>query len=380
MSTVTVRKYSYLLFILVTVLLVFSCKKSINSSNINVEAEILKEMQDKRIPSVVSAIVKGNEIVWEGTFGLADVESSKPTDRLTIYSTQSISKLFVSISVFQLWENNRLDLLADINDYLPFNVRNPNYPNIAITPHMLLNHTSSLAWPVQVDDHLPDFEYFFDLDNVPLISEWIPQYILANGLYYRSTVWKDFKPGTQELYSNIGASLLALIIENITGMDYRDYCRENILLPLEMENSAFRPLYLDEVRLVTPYYDSNYPIHHFSYRHYPAGNLNSNIIDISHFISTILNSGEFNGIRILKNETLEKMLELQNSATGMANLWNHRLGGRIAKAGGGTGFSAWIEWQFDADIGFVILSNKYNESVYPHGRIYDLIRYQCNTY
>jgi hypothetical protein len=74
------------------------------------------------------------------------------------------------------------------------------------------------------------------------------------------------------------------------------------------------------------------------------------------------------------------MLELQNSSTGMANLWNHRLGNRIAKAGGGTGFSAWTEWQFDSDIGFVIFSNKYNESVYPHGRIYDLIRYQSNNY
>ncbi len=84
--------------------------------------------------------------------------------------------------------------------------------------------------------------------------------------------------------------------------------------------------------------------------------------------------------KILENETFEKMLELQNSATGMANLWNNRLGNRIAKAGGGTGFSAWIEWHFDSDIGFVIFSNKYNESVYPHGRIYDLIRYQSNNY
>ena len=374
------KRCSLLLFIVIAILLQFGCKKSINSSDIDVEAEILKEMQDKRIPSVVACIVKGDEIVWEGSFGLADVENSKPASRLTLYSLQSISKLFVAIAIFQLLENGKIDLQADINGYLPFDIGNKNYPDIAITPHMLLNHTSSLAWPVQADDHLPNFEYFFDLDNVPPISEWIPQYILTNGIYYRPAVWKNFKPGTQELYSNIGVSLLALIIENITGIDYRDYCRENILIPLEMENSAFRPQYMNEELLVTPYYNSNYPVKQFTYRHYPAGNINSNIVDFSHFISAILNFSEYNGIRILEKETFEKMLELQNSATGMANLWNHRLGNRIAKYGGGTGYSTFVEWQFDSDISYFIFSNKYNESVYPHGRIHDLIRYQSSHY
>ncbi len=380
MIKISVKRYSIIIFFVIVVLLQFGCKKSINSSDIDVEAEILKEMDDKRIPSVVAAIVKGNEIVWEGTFGLADVESTRSTDRITLYNIESISKLFVSISIFQLWEDHRIDLSADINEYLPFDVRNPNYPDIAITPHMLLNHTSSLAWPVQIEDHLPDFEYFFDLDNVPPISEWVPQYILTNGIHYRPAVWKNFKPGTQELYSNIGVSLLALIIENITGIDYRVYCRENILLPLSMEDSAFRPEYLNEDLLVTPYYNSNHPVKQFTYRHYPAGNIKSNLSDFSNFISTILNFGEHNGIRILEKETFDKMLELQNSATGMANLWNRRLGNRIAKYGGGTGYSSFVEWQFDSDIGFVIFSNKYNESVYPHGHIYDLIRYQSNNY
>lgn len=357
-----------------------SCDLSTDSNDIDVEAEILKEMQDKRIPSVVACIVKGDEIVWEGTFGLADVESAKQTDRLILYNIQSISKLFVSISTFQLWENGMIDLNADINQYLPFDVRNPEYPDNPITPHMLLNHTSSLAWPVQKDDHLPDFEYFFNLNNVPSISEWIPQYILPDGEFYRTAVWKGFQPGEQELYSNIGVSLLALIIENITNMDYRDYCRQFLFEPLGMNYSGFRPEYIDEELLVTPYYDSNYPFDSFSYRHYPAGNIKSNIEDYSHFLIAILNNGEYYGNQILKPSTVKKMFEIQNPKSGMANLWNHRIGNCIAKAGGGTGFSSWTEWHFDSDIGFILFSNKYNESVYPHGQIYELVRYQSNQY
>ncbi len=275
--------------------------------------------------------------------------------------------------------NDLIELEGDINQYLPFNVRNPIYPDVAITTHMLLNHTSSLAWP-KSEDRLPNFEYFFNHDEVPLISDWIPDYILPNGNNYRNTVWKDFQPGELELYSNIGVSLLALIVENISGMDFRDYCREFILEPLEMFDSAFRLENMDEGLLATPYYNSNYPIEQFVYRHYPAGNLKSNIEDFSHFIAVYLNNGEYNTKRILESTTIEKMFEIQNPVSGMANLWNHRLGDCIGKYGGGTGYSAYVEWHFDVGIGMFIFSNKYNESVYPLGRIYELVRYQSNNY
>jgi len=361
-------------------ILMQSCDLSINSDDIDVEAEILKEIQDNRIPSVVACIVKENSIVWEGAFGLADKEKSIPADRNTLYNIESITKLFVSISTMQLWEKGLIDLDEDINQYMPFDVRNPNYPELQITPHMLLNHTSSLAWPVQKEDHLPDFEYFFSHDEVPLISEWIPEYILLEGKHYRNAVWKDIKPGEMELYSNIGVSLMALIIENITGMDFRDYCRDNILIPLDMKDTAFRIENMKEELLATPYYGNNYPVDQFVYRHYPAGNLKSNIEDFSHFITTFLNNGVYENNRILKQVTVEKMFEVQNPRTGMANLWNHRLGGRIGKYGGGTGWSAYVELHFEANMGIFIFSNKYNESVYPHGRIYDLVHYQSNQY
>ena len=74
------------------------------------------------------------------------------------------------------------------------------------------------------------------------------------------------------------------------------------------------------------------------------------------------------------------MFEIQNPVTGMANLWNHRLGDCIGKYGGGTGYSAYVEWHFNSNIGMFIFSNKYNDSVYPLGKIYDLVRHQLNNY
>jgi CubicO group peptidase (beta-lactamase class C family) len=364
---------------IIGLLILNSCDKSIEPNAIAIESEILEELNNFNIPSVVACIVKGDEIVWEGAYGYADIEKSELANRQTLYNIESISKLLVATSVMQLWEQGLIELESDINQYLPYDIRNPNYPNIAITPHMLLNHTSSLAWP-KAEDNLPDFEYFFSHSNVPLISEWIPDYILPEGDQYRTEVWKNFAPGEQELYSNIGTSLLALIVEYISGKDFRDYCREFILEPLEMDNSAFRIEYMNEEFLATPYYNSNYPIEQFVYRHYPAGNLKSNIEDFSHFIIAYLNYGVFKGKRILERETIEAMFEVQNPATGMANLWNHCLGDCIGKMGGGTGYSAWAEWHFESDTGIFIFSNKYNESVYPLGSIYELVRYQLTHY
>lgn len=370
------RKYLFSFLWMSILVLAAGCNGKSEPPVIDVEQEILAEMEARQIPSVVACVIKGDEIAWEGAFGLADLSREKSANRFTLYNIESISKLFISVSAMQLWEKGMLGLDADINQYLPFAVRNPNFPDQVITPRMLLTHTSSLAWP-KAEDRLPDFEYFFWPDDVPLIGEWLPQYILPEGEYFRPAAWKPFPPGEQELYSNIGTSLMALIIEQISGEDYRDYCRKNILEPLEMYDSGLRTSQLNQEWLVTPYWEDNRPVQQFVYRHYPAGNLKSNIEDFSHFAIAMLNYGEYKGKRILERATFETMFGIHNPATGMALLWRHCLGDCIGKNGGGTGYSARAEWHYEGDTAFFIFSNRKHLPVYPGGRIYDLVRYQC---
>jgi len=52
--------------------------------------------------------------------------------------------MFTVFTVMQLCEQGKLDLDADVSEYLGFNLRNPNYPNKPITVRMLAAHTSSL--------------------------------------------------------------------------------------------------------------------------------------------------------------------------------------------------------------------------------------------
>jgi len=369
-----------ILFLGCLLLLSDSCEKSEDGATIDTEAEMLKAMDADKIPSVVACVVKGDQIVWETALGYADVASATPPDRETLYTIMSIGKLVLATAVMQLWEQDLIDLDADINQYLPFDVRNPNFPDKKITSHMLLTHTSSLAWPID-SNPIPDFHHFYYVDEEPpLIINWLPQYILPTGNQYITSVWKDYDPGEKELYSNIGASLLGLVVEQIVGQDYRDYCAEYILAPLEMENSGFRLADLDQTLLVTPYYDNNHPFGYYVCRHYPAGFMSSNIEDFSHFMIAMLNKGIYNGNRILEPASVDKMLELHNPASGTALLWAHYLGDCMGHLGGGTGFSTWAEWHFADDSGLFIFSNRVNDAIAPKGRIYELVRNEANKY
>lgn len=372
------KKYIVFSFLFGLLLVGIGCEKS-DTVDLDVDAEIQKAMEANQIPSVVACVIKGDEIVWEGTYGYANISQSDAVDRNATYTIMSIGKLVLATAVFQLWENGDIDLDADINEYLPFDVRNPNFPGQKITPYMLLNHSSGLAWP-EDPDGIPDFHHFYTYEEPPLISEWLPQYILPEGTQYRETVWKDFPPGEQYLYSNIGTSLLALVLEEITGEDYRDYCRTHIFEPLDMHNTAYRFQNLNEERLVTPYDDNGFPMPYYACRHYPAGFLSTNIEDFSHFMIAMLSSGEYKGKRILQTSTFDKMLELQDPTSGVANLWVHCLGDCVGHLGGGTGFSTWAEWHFMHDRAMFIFSNKVNSSIAPLGRIYELVKYQAFRY
>jgi CubicO group peptidase (beta-lactamase class C family) len=354
-----------------------SCDKNDLNEEISVEKEIMHEMEKDRIPSVVACIVKDNKVVWEGNYGYADISTGKLAKQDTKYTLMSISKLFIAIAIMQLREDGLIDLDEDINAYLPFSVRNPHFPDDPISCRMLLTHTSGLAHPVAID-RIPHFEHFFAHEDVPSISEWIPEYILSDGTYYRPAVWKNHKPGATELYSNIGSSVLALILEELTDQDYRDYCQSNILQTLDMNDSGFS---LTPIKIyATPYDDHDRPMEQYTYRHYPAGNLKSNAVDFSHFMIACLNEGQYGLKRILEPSSFRYMLDINNPNSGTALLWDHYHGGGIGHRGGGTGFSTMVELFPEQNTGFFIASNKVNGSVYPGGRIYELIRYELNKY
>jgi CubicO group peptidase (beta-lactamase class C family) len=205
--------------------------------------------------------------------------------------------------------------------------------------------------------------------------------LLPGGRYYSETVWKDFPPGERYLYSNIGTSLLALMVEEISDIDFRDYCRQYIFDPLGMDNTTFYLGELDYDHIATPYYEPGSPMYFFSERHYPAGFANTNQVDFAKFAMSCLRKGSYEGGRLLKPSTFYKMIELKNRRSGTANLWDHYLGGSLGHIGGGTGWSTSFEMNLNSGMAFFIFANDTENSIfYPGGRINELVKYRYSSF
>ncbi|MHC4208019.1 MAG: serine hydrolase domain-containing protein, partial [Planctomycetota bacterium] len=154
----------------------------------DIDKAIAAEMNRFDIPSIVTCIIKKDAIVWEKTYGYANIENQTIASVKTIYPIASVSKLVTSVAVLQLYERKVLDIDKDINNYLPFLVRNPKYPDKIITPRILLTHRSGLAWPTNVEDS--DFYRIYPNDSAPNLGEWLKNYITPGGKNYNPKIWK----------------------------------------------------------------------------------------------------------------------------------------------------------------------------------------------
>ncbi|MDE2430090.1 MAG: serine hydrolase, partial [Burkholderiales bacterium] len=104
---------------------------------------------DRPLASLSVMAIQGGKITYQQQFGDRYIDQHDPAKNLkadanTLYRVASVSKMVTAIAAMRLVEQGRLNLDADIGNYLGYRVRNPHYPQTAITARMLLSHTSSL--------------------------------------------------------------------------------------------------------------------------------------------------------------------------------------------------------------------------------------------
>jgi CubicO group peptidase (beta-lactamase class C family) len=263
-----------------------------------------------------------------------------------------------------------LDLDADVSGYVGFSVRNPSFPDRAITARHLMTHTSGLAWPLE---EIPGFYDDWAWDSAPPLAAWLPEFIVPGRSHYLPAVWKNSAPGERELYSNIGTSLLGYVIERVSGQGFEDYCRNSIFLPLGMGSTSFSYRDLASDSLARPYTPDLRPFRFYRSRVYPAGALKSTVHDLARFLLACINRGELDGTRVLSPESVDEMLAMHNPTSGTCLLWKRFVGGWYGHIGGDKAFSALVEFQPATGVGVVILTNRWHPEVYHGGRIHALV-------
>ena len=236
--------------------------------------------------------MKDGQILTERGFGYADVAKKKPVDpKLTLFRPGSVSKLFTWTAVMQLVEQGKLDLDADVNKYLA-DFQIPPRDGKPITLRNIMTHTA--GFEEQVKNIITE-----DPEHGPttstLLKRWMPTRV--------------FDAGTTPAYSNYATSLAGYIVERVSGESFYDYVDKHIFAPLGMKHSTLPPAAAEGARAA----DVD-RLRHWLRRPAkkfeivgpaPAGSLSSPGEDMAHFMIAHLQNGEYNGNRILKEETAE---------------------------------------------------------------------------
>lgn len=268
------------------------------------DAFIQNEMELEHIPGISACVVKGQEVVWSGAYGYANIEDNIPVTTETLFTVASISKLFVATAMLQLYEDGLIDLDEDINTYLDYDIVNPNFPNTPITTRMLLEHKSSLKDP---ESQMYNYQSVGDYGSD--ISTFIQNIITPSGNNYQAWYFSsENAPGTHQLYSNVGFTILAVVLEHITDIPFHQYVKENIFEPLCMDNSSFfyEDVGMDNVAMPYDWVAGNHePLGHYGIALYPSALIKTNVIELSRFLIAYTGRGTIDGYMLLESSSVD---------------------------------------------------------------------------
>lgn len=223
------------------------------------------------IPGAAVSVVADGQVLTSRGYGLADTGTegspARPVDPdRTLFRVGSVSKVVSATAVMQLVEEGRLDLDADVQRYLDFDLATPKG---AVTLRHLLTHTSGFE------------EVITGLIGVPGSER-------ALGDVMRTDPPEQvFVPGTTPAYSNYGASLAGYVAERVAGTPFVDLVQQEVLDRAGMTSSSFaQPLPADlDARLAKGYPDDSQPAYPTEVVNAaPAGALSATATDMARFM------------------------------------------------------------------------------------------------
>lgn len=344
-------------------------KETLYSDGIDKGIETI--MKDLDVIGLGVAVVRGNEIIYKNSWGLKDRERNIPLSNDDLFRIASISKSFTATSILQLAEKGFIDLNADVSDLVGFKVRNPYFPEVVITPYMLLSHTSSLN----------DKQGYFSMDilNPATNPDWAKCYC-------------EYRPGTRYRYCNMNYNTLGTILERVSRIRFDQYVVGNVLKPLGIDYGGYWVESLDSTKLVTLYEKdstgtwqpqpeayaprrediANYKMGYSAPIFSPTGGMKLNPEGLAKVMQMHMGLGTSpNGVKILSAESSllmqSRFTEIPDTAPGLNPafygfaLWNNRdlIEGKtmVGHTGGAWGALTLMTWNKERTWGVVVMTN-----------------------
>ncbi len=186
----------------------------------------------KEIPGAVLSVVRGNDIVYLKAYGNKSVVPTvEPMTTETLFDLASVSKCVgTTLAFMQLIENGYVRLTDNVDRYIPdFKPwKNPESGEMVdITIRDLLSHSSGLTPYINADTFVKEYG-----GNNPEKMEW----------YIATQVKRNFRPGTDFMYSCLNFVTLQRILERVTGEKLYEYTQRNVFDVLGLTHTCYFPL------------------------------------------------------------------------------------------------------------------------------------------
>lgn len=257
------------------------------------------------IAGAVVVVVKDGQVLLQKGYGYADLAKRTPVDPAeTLFRPGSVSKLFTWTAVMQLVEQGKLDLDADVNQYLDFKI--PARDGKPATLRQIMTHTAGFEEQIRALITAKDSEI------TPLgeaLKHWVPERI--------------HEPGSTPAYSNYATAVAGYIVQRVSGESFDDYIERHIFQPLGMAHSSFRqPLQPALLANMSKGYAKASDGEAKDYEFIslaPAGSLASTGADMARFMIAHLQNGAYGDARILREDTARMMHTTGQASVGPLN-------------------------------------------------------------
>ena len=297
-----------MLRILISILLITNLLSNDIDNNPNLESRIRlfeewmnTQMDYLSLNGVSVGIVHNQELVYYKGFGFADEDNQIMADEHTNYRIASITKIFTSIALMKLVEEGAIKLNDPVTKYIPelYNIQTNGYDVEKITIKSIMRHTTGLP---------RNTIFFWDNEKKqkPIsIDEAL------KGLKKQRII---YKPNRIYKYSNLAILLGGEVIKRVSKIDYNDYIKNNIFIPIGMSH---RSVYVDNKiidnlavgygRLIDGHRNQHEWTSMIRPTSFASGGIVSNVADLSKFVMwhfRLLNNKEN---YIISYKTLKKM-------------------------------------------------------------------------
>lgn len=326
-----------------------------NDDKVKVEKFIETQMNKGKIPGMSVVIVKGDKTVYQKGFGYSDKEAKEAVTSKSLFEIGSNSKAFTALGILNMQNDGLIKIDDEITKYIPWLKMKYQGKEVSITIENLIHHTSGLP--------------FNTIAKIPVSND---NNALEETVRTLIDIELDCEPGKSFQYATINYDVLGLIIAQVTDMSYEEYIEENVLKPMELNNT-----YLYRSESISQDIAKGYKLEFFKPSLYdapiyrgnkPAGYIISCAGDMAKWLKVQM--GTFGDSKFSKNliedsHKPNRRIAPLGDGSSYASGWfvYQEGGGEISHGGNNPNYSSFIVLRPEDKVGIAVLSNTNSEYV-----------------